>query len=177
MTKRKAVTRITAKTKKTSPEEELAVRCSTLQAQLMQAGRSLHDHAGPLLSAAGIHLQLLKMDLPKAASRIQEVTKILEQALENVRKVSQDLAPSPVFRGGLERALARLAEEVGESVPVDVVVDYEEPADSPHNPLGRNDVDWLKHTLWFSETNSVDYKPVKLKPLTTESIPLAVRSF
>ena len=58
-----------------------------------------------------------------------------------------------------------------------VVVDYEEPADSPKNPLGRNDVDWLKHTLWFSADNRLDYKPVKLKPLTTESIPLAVRSF
>ena len=127
MTKRKAPAKITAKIKKTSPEEELAVRCSTLQAQLMQAGRSLHDHAGPLLSAAGIHLQLLKMDLPKAAPRIQEVTKILEQALENVRQVSQALAPSPVFRGGLERALDRLAEDVAESVPVDVVVDYEAP--------------------------------------------------
>jgi len=58
-----------------------------------------------------------------------------------------------------------------------VVVDYEEPADSPKNPLGRNDVDWLKHTLWFSADNRLDYKPVQLKPLTTESIPLAVRSF
>ena len=58
-----------------------------------------------------------------------------------------------------------------------VVVDYEEPADSPNNPLGRNDKDWLKHTLWFSEGSRLDYKPVKLKPLTTESIPLAVRSF
>src|SRR3954463_254938 len=58
-----------------------------------------------------------------------------------------------------------------------VVVDYEEPADSPKNPLGRNDVDWLKTTLWFSAANPLDYKPVKLKPLTTESIPLAVRSF
>ncbi|MBW8760422.1 MAG: succinate dehydrogenase flavoprotein subunit [Burkholderiales bacterium] len=58
-----------------------------------------------------------------------------------------------------------------------VVVDYEEPADSPHNPLGRNDADWLKHTLWFSADNRLEYKPVKLKPLTTESIPLAVRSF
>jgi len=58
-----------------------------------------------------------------------------------------------------------------------VVVDYEEPADSANNPLGRNDKDWLKHTLWFSEGSRLDYKPVKLKPLTTESIPLAVRSF
>src|SRR5246500_1105493 len=58
-----------------------------------------------------------------------------------------------------------------------VVVDYEEPADSPNNPLGRNDAEWLKHTLWFSEGSRLDYKPVKLQPLTTESIPLAVRSF
>jgi len=58
-----------------------------------------------------------------------------------------------------------------------VVVDYEEAADSAGHPNGRNDVDWLKHTLWFSEDNRLDYKPVKLKPLTTESIPLAVRSF
>jgi succinate dehydrogenase / fumarate reductase, flavoprotein subunit len=58
-----------------------------------------------------------------------------------------------------------------------VVVDYEEPANSAGHPNGRNDVDWLKHTLWFSEDNRLDYKPVKLKPLTTESIPLAVRSF
>ena len=58
-----------------------------------------------------------------------------------------------------------------------VVVDYEEPEDSAHNPNGRNDKEWLKHTLWFSEGSRLDYKPVKLQPLTTESIPLAVRTF
>ncbi len=58
-----------------------------------------------------------------------------------------------------------------------VVVDYERPADDAQHPNGRNDVDWLKHTLWFSEGSRLDYKPVKLKPLTTDSVPLAVRSF
>jgi len=33
----------------------------------------------------------------------------------------------------------------------------------------RDDVNWLKHTLWFREGNRLDYKPVKLKPLTVES--------
>ena len=33
----------------------------------------------------------------------------------------------------------------------------------------RNDVDWLKHTLWYKEGNRLDYKPVKLKPLSVES--------
>ena len=50
-------------------------------------------------------------------------------------------------------------------------------ADTPEFPNGRNDAQWLKHTLWFSEGNRLDYKPVKLTPLTTDSVPLAVRSF
>jgi len=33
----------------------------------------------------------------------------------------------------------------------------------------RNDVQWMKHTLWFKEGDRLDYKPVKLKPLTVES--------
>jgi succinate dehydrogenase / fumarate reductase flavoprotein subunit len=33
----------------------------------------------------------------------------------------------------------------------------------------RDDVSWLKHTLWYTEGNRLDYKPVKLKPLTVES--------
>ena len=35
----------------------------------------------------------------------------------------------------------------------------------------RDDVKWLKHTLYFSENNRLDYKPVRLKPLTVESFP------
>ncbi|MBT9599097.1 MAG: succinate dehydrogenase flavoprotein subunit [Vitreoscilla sp.] len=58
-----------------------------------------------------------------------------------------------------------------------VVVDYERPNDDAVHPNGRNDTEWLKHTLWFSEGNRLDYKPVKLQPLTAESVPLAVRSF
>jgi succinate dehydrogenase / fumarate reductase, flavoprotein subunit len=33
----------------------------------------------------------------------------------------------------------------------------------------RDDVNWLKHTLWFREGDRLDYKPVHLKPLTVES--------
>jgi succinate dehydrogenase / fumarate reductase flavoprotein subunit len=32
----------------------------------------------------------------------------------------------------------------------------------------RDDVNWLKHTLWFKTGNRLDYKPVKLKPLSVE---------
>jgi succinate dehydrogenase / fumarate reductase flavoprotein subunit len=33
----------------------------------------------------------------------------------------------------------------------------------------RDDASWMKHTLWFKEGNRLEYKPVKLKPLTVES--------
>ncbi|MEQ1774335.1 MAG: succinate dehydrogenase flavoprotein subunit [Burkholderiales bacterium] len=33
----------------------------------------------------------------------------------------------------------------------------------------RDDVNWMKHTLWFKEGNRLDYKPVQLKPMTVES--------
>ena len=41
----------------------------------------------------------------------------------------------------------------------------------------RDDVNWMKHTLWYSEGNKLDYKPVKLTPLTVESVPPKVRTF
>ncbi|MEI8035268.1 MAG: succinate dehydrogenase flavoprotein subunit [Betaproteobacteria bacterium] len=33
----------------------------------------------------------------------------------------------------------------------------------------RDDVNWMKHTLWFKENNRLEYKPVQLKPMTVES--------
>jgi len=49
--------------------------------------------------------------------------------------------------------------------------------DTPEHPNGRNDETWLKHTLWYSEGNRLDYKPVQLKPLSVESVPPKVRTF
>ncbi len=57
------------------------------------------------------------------------------------------------------------------------VYDYEHPADHAEFPLGRNDKEWLKHTLWDSATNGLSYKPVNLKPLTVDSVPPKVRTF
>ena len=57
------------------------------------------------------------------------------------------------------------------------VSDYERPAGDPVSPLGRDDANWMKHTLWHSDTNSLTYKPVNLKPLTVDSVPPKVRTF
>ncbi len=41
----------------------------------------------------------------------------------------------------------------------------------------RDDDKWLKHTLYFSEGRGLDYKPVRLKPLTVESFPPKARTY
>ncbi|MBC7702295.1 FAD-binding protein, partial [Aquabacterium sp.] len=41
----------------------------------------------------------------------------------------------------------------------------------------RDDENWMKHSLWYSEGNRMEYKPVNLQPLTVESVPPKVRTF
>ncbi len=57
------------------------------------------------------------------------------------------------------------------------VKDYEKPVDDPHAPLGRDDANWMKHSLWYSEGNRLAYKAVKTKPLSVDSVPPKVRTF
>ena len=41
----------------------------------------------------------------------------------------------------------------------------------------RDDVNWLKHTLWYKEGNRLACKPVHLKPLTTETFEPKERTY
>jgi succinate dehydrogenase / fumarate reductase flavoprotein subunit len=61
-----------------------------------------------------------------------------------------------------------------ESRGAHTVDDY---SDTPEHPNGRNDTEWHKHTLWHRDGNKLTYKPVQMKPLTVESIPLKTRTF
>jgi signal transduction histidine kinase len=66
-----------------------------IDARIERAGKTLHDEIGPMLSAAGLRLQLLRMDFPETAERVREVTESLDQVIDRVRALSQDLKPSP----------------------------------------------------------------------------------
>jgi len=63
-------------------------------ARLKHASKLLHDEIGPLLSAAGLKLQLVAMDFPGAAPMVREVTATLDQAIDCVRALSRDLHPA-----------------------------------------------------------------------------------
>jgi succinate dehydrogenase / fumarate reductase flavoprotein subunit len=58
-----------------------------------------------------------------------------------------------------------------------LVRDYEHDVTHPTCPLGRNDAEWMKHTLWYKDGNRLDYKPVRMKPLTAETVPPKPRTF
>jgi succinate dehydrogenase / fumarate reductase flavoprotein subunit len=58
-----------------------------------------------------------------------------------------------------------------------LVRDYEHDVNHPTCPLGRNDVEWMKHTLWYKDGNRLDYKPVRTQPLTVPTIPPKPRTF
>jgi signal transduction histidine kinase len=64
---------------------------STDHGQLDRAGKLLHDEIGPLLSAAGLKLQLIAMDFPDSAPLVRDVTATLDLAIDRVRALSREL--------------------------------------------------------------------------------------
>ncbi|MBZ5618607.1 MAG: PAS domain-containing protein [Acidobacteriia bacterium] len=80
--------------------------------------RFLHDSVGQNLTALGLQLDLIRMDLesvsPETCGRIAEIQKLLEEMMEEVREYSYELNPSTVERAGLRSALDRLAARIRE---------------------------------------------------------------
>ena len=112
----------------------------------------LHDDMGQILSAAGLQLDVLRMDIekeaPDIARRISENQKLLEQAVESVRKLSQELNPAVVERAGLEVALERLVESADQArklrlegrignLVISSGIDPDDIAHVPHQALGH----------------------------------------
>jgi signal transduction histidine kinase len=120
------------KPKKAQPSdaEQLAALYIRARAALVRAGRTLHDHVGSSLSAAGVQLQLLRMDLPGTRERVDETLRLLDETLNQVRDLSQDLCPSPAYRGGLKQAMLRLADQ-HVSNGCNVIVEYSATAAVP----------------------------------------------
>ena len=49
--------------------------------------------------------------------------------------------------------------------------------DTEKNPAGRDDANWLRHSLWFKDGDRLDYKPVNMQPRTSASIPAKARTY
>lgn len=88
---------------------------STINAREVESNRvsrALHDEVGQVLSAVGLQLDVLKLDykgtIPEIVERTNEIQKMLENAMRQVRALSYDLNPAVVERAGLQYAMDRL---------------------------------------------------------------------
>jgi len=130
---------------------------------------TMQQHAGVFRTQATLDAGVVK--IAALAERVKAITLKDKSRVFNTARIEALEVENliEVAKATIVSAAAR-----HESRGAHTVNDY---ADSPEFPNGRNDRDWLKHTLWYSQGNRLDYKPVRLKPLTSESIPPKVRSF
>jgi signal transduction histidine kinase len=96
------------------PESRLVLRAlEALESDRARIPQLLHDCVGQNLSAAGLQLDLLRMDLAKSAlpgsPRIGEIQALLDTVMALVRDVNRDLNPALAERIGLRAALDGLA--------------------------------------------------------------------
>ena len=82
------------------------------EAVLSRVSRLLHDDVSQVLSAVGLQLDAMRMDFreqaPGVDGRATEIQELLEQAIEQLRDITNELNPSIVERAGLQFALDRL---------------------------------------------------------------------
>jgi succinate dehydrogenase / fumarate reductase, flavoprotein subunit len=129
----------------------------------------MQQHAGVFRTQASMDEGVRKVS--DIARRVKNVTLADKSQVFNTARIEALEVENliEVARATMVSAAARR-----ESRGAHTVDDY---ADSPEFANGRNDKDWLKHTLWFSEGDKLEYKAVNLKPLTVESVPPKVRTF
>ena len=94
-----------------------------------QIGGDLHDEIGTLLSATRMSLnQILKFgdDVTKREHLLQETQNQLNDALNNVRRISKDLMPSTLDEFGLIAALKDFTQKISEHTGVLVCFNHGE---------------------------------------------------
>jgi succinate dehydrogenase / fumarate reductase flavoprotein subunit len=130
---------------------------------------TMHQHAGVFRTQASLNEGVVKVSA--IAERVKGIQLKDKSQVFNTARIEALEVENLIecARATIVSAAAR-----HESRGAHTVNDY---GDTPEHPNGRNDAEWMKHTLWFSEGNRLEYKPVNLTPLSAESIPPKVRSF
>ncbi|MCF8205914.1 MAG: succinate dehydrogenase flavoprotein subunit [Methylotenera sp.] len=130
---------------------------------------AMQQHAGVFRTQAMLDEGVTK--IAEIAQRVKNITLKDKSKVFNTARI-EALEVENLIEAAQATIVSAAARK--ESRGAHTVNDY---GDTPAHPNGRNDEEWMKHTLWYSEGNRLDYKPVNLKPLTVESIPPKVRTF
>jgi succinate dehydrogenase / fumarate reductase flavoprotein subunit len=130
---------------------------------------TMQQHAGVFRTQASMDEGVRK--IAQLAERVKAITLKDKSKVFNTARI-EALEVDNLIEAAQATIVSAAARH--ESRGAHTVDDY---ADTPEHPNGRNDAVWMKHSLWFSQGNRLDYKPVQLKPLSVESIPPKVRTF
>ncbi|MCC7006143.1 MAG: succinate dehydrogenase flavoprotein subunit [Ottowia sp.] len=139
-------------------------------------------------SSAGEYTQDVANDLRRAMQThagVFRTQKLMDEGVVQINEIAQRATrihlkdKSAVFNTARVEALELdNLTEVARATMISAANRKESRGAHAHDDFpNRDDQHWMKHTLWFSEDNHIEYKPVQLKPLTTESIPPKVRTF
>lgn len=94
--------------------DSLVALMNAQEVQSAHIARVLHDDVNQVLSAAGLHLDLIRMEhgaqVPELSAKTAEVQNLLGQVIEQLRELSYEINPAVVERVGLVFALERLVE-------------------------------------------------------------------
>ncbi|MGI4815219.1 MAG: succinate dehydrogenase flavoprotein subunit [Janthinobacterium lividum] len=139
-------------------------------------------------SSSGEYAQSVANDIRKTMQLHAGVFRTSELMKEGVDKIQEIAAraadihlkdKSQVFNTARVEALevANLI-EVARATMVSAEARNESRGAHAHRDYeARDDEKWLRHTLWYSAGDRLDYKAVHLQPLTVESVPPKARTF
>jgi signal transduction histidine kinase len=123
------------------PESEQRFRALALaaldnqQLERSKLARMLHDEVAQVLSAAGLQLDILRMDLadkvPEIAVRTAEIQDLLDRVVKGIRDLSYQLNPDIVQRAGLRPALDLMVGRFRKSFPGSIRLIYDSSARVP----------------------------------------------
>ena len=123
---------------------------------MQELGRTMEDYCGVFRTQERLDEGVRKMQVLQSRlmdARLGDHSKIFNTAriealeLENLMDIAVATVVSAAARQESRGAHSR--------------VDFPE----------RDDIHWLKHSLYFKEGHRLDYKPVRMKPLTVDSFP------
>jgi two-component system sensor histidine kinase UhpB len=95
--------------------------------------RELHDQVGQNLTALGINLNIIQMQIPENVSpsvryHLEDSLSLVEQTTERIRDVMADLRPPVLDDYGLVAALRWYGEKIARRIEIPITVEGEEPS-------------------------------------------------
>jgi signal transduction histidine kinase len=119
---------------------QYAERLKALAAQLAEVedkerqrlARELHDRVGQNLTALGINLNIIQMQIPEDAStsvhyHLEDSLSLVDQTAERIRDVMADLRPPVLDDYGLVAALRWYAAKISQRIDIPITVEGQEP--------------------------------------------------